>query len=195
MGSPVTGSLRRVVSTLFVAVLLGAAAPVLSVGVASAGPRVVMAGSAPNGHAPKAAIGILGKNYRFCVKHFAPNSTVTVTNTLTNQSVNIHTNANGAGCATVPVKRACKALTQTFQATGTGEDGNPATVTQTVTVPAVPSLCSGSTSDPGTTNSGGTLPFTGSDIIIPGIIIGVVLIVSGTAMTIVRRRRADGIPA
>jgi hypothetical protein len=170
---------------LFVVALLGAAASMLSAGVATAGPHVVMAGSAPNGHNPKGAVGVLGENYQFCVKHFEPHSTVTVTNKLTGKSVEIHTNANGAGCATVPVKRACKAVTQTLVATGTGADGKPATITQTFTVPATASLCSG------TTSSGGTLPFTGSSIIIPGIIIGVVLIGAGTAMTVVRRRRDE----
>lgn len=183
MGSPVTASVRRALGMLFVAVLLGAAGSLLSTGVAAAGPHVVMAGSAPTGHNPQGAVGILGKNYRFCVKHFEPNSTVTVTNKLTGATVEIHTDANGAGCATVPVKRACKAVTQSFVATGTGADGNPASVTQTITVPPITSLCSGST------NSAGTLPFTGSNIIIPGVIIGVVLIGAGTAMTVVRRRR------
>lgn len=175
-------------STLFIAVLLGVAGSMLSTGVAAAGPHAVMAGSAPHGHNPQGAVGVLGENYRFCVKHFAPNSTVTVTNELTGKAVAIHTNANGAGCVTVPVKRACTAVTQTFKAVGTAADGTPATVTQTVTVAPTHSLCAGSR---GTHSSGGTLPFTGSDIIIPGIIIGVVLIAAGTAMTLVRRRRHE----
>lgn len=185
-----TATFKRVFSTLFIAVLLGAAASMLGAGVATAGPHVVMAGSAPGGHHPKGAVGVLGENYRFCVKHFKPHSTVTVTNQLTGKAVYIHTDANGSGCATVPVKRACKAVTQTIVATGTGADGKPATVSQTVTVPATTSLCASGSGRH--TSSSGSLPFTGSDIIIPGIIVGVVLIAAGTAMTIVRRRRAEG---
>jgi hypothetical protein len=109
---------------------------------------------------------------------------VHVTNQTTGQSTTIHSNFKGSGCSQLPVKQACQATTQTIVETGTGPNGKPATVTQTVTSPATSSLC--------VSSAGSTLPFTGSNIIIPATIIGLVLIGLGTAMTIVRRRRAEG---
>jgi hypothetical protein len=156
----------------------------MAVGVAGAAPRPVTAGSATPG-VPSASIGVLGKHVvRFCVSHYKPNSTVTVVNRTTGSTVTIHTNAKGAGCAEVPIKRACHAVTQTIVATGTGADGTPATTRATVTAPATSSLCRAGAS------SGGVLPFTGSDFILPAIAIAMILIVGGTgAVTVGRRRR------
>jgi hypothetical protein len=176
----VTATSKRAFSTLLIAALLAFTASLFTATAANAG------GSAPHQGA-SGSVGVLGEHFvKYCVKHFKPNSNVTVTNETTGATVTIHTDSQGAGCAEVPIKRECKANTEQIVATGTGADGNPATVRSTITVPATPSLCS--------SNQGGTLPFTGSNIIIPGAIIGLVLIIAGTAMTVVRRRRQDGVP-
>jgi hypothetical protein len=180
----VTATLRRAFGTLLLATLLGVAGSMLTVGAASAAPRLVMSGSAtPPGH-PGGSVGVLGEHFvRFCVKNFKAGTPVKVVNQTTGESVTIHAGSSGKGCAQVPIKRACQALTQTIVATGTGADGKPTTVKQTVTAPATSGLCQSS--------SGGTLPFTGSDLIIPGVIVGLALIGVGGGMTVVRRRRAD----
>jgi hypothetical protein len=181
----VTATPRRAFSTLLLATLLAAAGSMLSVGAASAAPRPITAGSATPG-APGGTVQVLGEHFiRDCVKNFKPHSTVTVVNESNGATVKIHTDGKGNGCASLPLKHACQALTQQLVATGIGSDGKPATVRQTMTAPATKSLCR--------TSSGGTLPFTGSNIIVPGVIIGVVLIVVGAAMSVVRRRR--GFPA
>jgi hypothetical protein len=173
----VTAAVKRAFGVLIAAVLLAG-----SVGFLTAAPARA-AGSAP---VPGAGgtVGVLGEHFvRYCVKHFKPNSNVTVTNETTGATVTIHTNSKGAGCTEVPIKRACKAMTERITATGIGLDGNPATVHSTITVPATKSLCQGNSS------SGGTLPFTGSNFIIPGLIIGIALVVVGVALNSVRRRR------
>jgi hypothetical protein len=183
METSVTAS-RRVVSTLLMALLLATAGSVLTAGAARAAVHPITAGSAPNPGTPVGSVGVLGEHFvKFCVKNFKPNSTVKVVNETTGATVTLHTNSKGKGCTQVPIKRGCKAITQKIVATGTGADGKPATVTQTVTAPPTPSLCE--------STSGGTLPFTGSDFILPALIVGMVLIGVGTAMTIVRRRRDE----
>jgi hypothetical protein len=186
----VIAPLRRVFSALMLAVLVGIAGSALAAGAATAAPRPVFGGSQTPGGDPGASVGVLGEHFvKFCVKNFKPGSTVKVVNTTTGATVTIHVGPNGKGCANVPIKRACKAVTQTIVATGTGANGQPTTVKQTVTAPATKSLC-------GTGVLGsGTLPFTGSDIIIPGIIIGLVLIATGTALTIRRRRSGEAAAA
>lgn len=173
-----TATHKRAFSTLLIAVLFAFTAGLLGASPAAAG------SSAPPPGAT-GSVGVLGEHFvKYCVKHFKPGSDVTVTNTTTGASVTIHTNSKGAGCTQVPIKRACKALTEKIVATGTGANGKPATVHSTINVPATKSLCNSS--------SGGTLPFTGSEIIISGLILGVLLIAGGTALTVVRRRREDG---
>jgi hypothetical protein len=185
METALNARVRRAFSTLLLATLLGVAGSMLAAGAATAAPRPVTAGSTPPG-VPSGSVGVLGEHFvRFCVKNFKPNSPVKVVNETSGATVTIHTNSKGSGCVEVPLVRACKAVTQTIVATGTGADGTPATVKETVTAPATPSLCS--------STSGGTLPFTGSSIIIPGIIIGLVLIVVGTGTVVVVRRRRDGL--
>jgi len=174
----VTATYKRGFSTALVAVLFAFTAALFAAGPAQAGTSAPQPG-------PTGTVGVLGQHFvKYCVKHFKPHSTVTVTNVTTGATVTIHTNGNGAGCTQVPIKRACKPLTEKIVATGIGADGKPATVHSTVNVPATKSLCNSS--------SGGTLPFTGSEIIITGVILGVVLIVGGAALTVVRRRREDG---
>jgi hypothetical protein len=152
----------------------------------------VAAGSAP-GNPPSGGTKVLGEKFDgFCVKNFKPNSTVTVVNELTGAKAQIHTDAKGAGCANVPLKRGCHAISQKLVATGIGNDGKPAKVTAVVRAPALPSLCGGRQ----VAASGGTLPFTGGRLPFTGaniaimIAIGLVLIGIGTVVvTTVRRRR------
>jgi hypothetical protein len=183
----VTALMRRILSALLLAIVMGAAGA-LGAGSASAAPRTAFAdnpgSSTPSGD-PGASVGVLGEHFvKFCVKNFKPGTTVKVVNTTTGATTTLHVSQDGKGCTNVPIKRACHAVTQTIVATGTGANGKPATVKQTVTAPATKSLCG-----EGVLGSG-SLPFTGSDIIIPGVIIGLVLIATGTALTIVRRRRS-----
>jgi hypothetical protein len=154
---------------------------------ASAVTRPVAAGSSP-GQPPGGGTKVLGVKFDgFCVKNFKPFSTVKVTNQLTGQTVYIHTDAKGAGCANVPIKRACHAVSQRIVATGIGQDGKPATVSAMVRAPATPSLCGGTKTG---SHSGGTLPFTGADIATM-VAVGLVLIgVGTTAVIAVRRRRS-----
>lgn len=179
------GGMRVVLVAMLVAVL-GASA---GLDVASAATRPVTAGSSP-GNPPGGGTKVLGEHFDgFCVTNFAPNSTVKVVNQLTGASTVIHTNAKGSGCANVPLKRACAAVPQRIVATGIGNDGKPATVSATVRAPATASLCAASSlSKPSSSSSGGTLPFTGSDILIP-LIIGLVLIAVGATTVRIRRRR------
>lgn len=178
-----TPAFRRAFSTFLLVTMLGVAGATFGVGAASATSIPVKDGSAtPN---PPGGTVLAGHHARACVKNFKPGSKVHVVNQTTGQSTTIHSNFKGKGCNSLPVKRACRATSQTIVETGTGANGKPATVTQTVTAPATSSVCVAS--------AGSTLPFTGSNIIIPGTIIGLVLIGLGTAMTIVRRRRAAGV--
>jgi hypothetical protein len=152
---------------------------------AGATARPIAAGSSP-GNPPGGGTKVLGEKFDgFCVKNFKPNSTVTVVNQLTGSSVQIHTNAKGAGCADVPLKRACNAVSQKIVATGVDSNGKSATVSAMVRAPATPSLCAGVTTS---ASSGGTLPFTGANIAIM-IAIALVLLGSGTAIVMTVRRR------
>jgi hypothetical protein len=144
----------------------------------------VAAGSSP-GQPPGGGTKTLGEKFDgFCVQNFKPFSTVKVTNELTGKTVFIHTNAKGNGCADVPIKRACSAVSQRILATGTGNDGKPAQVSAMIRAPATPSLCASRT----TKSSGGTLPFTGANIAIL-VAIALLLIGAGTATVITVRRR------
>lgn len=159
-------------------------------GAASAGAAVrpVQAGSATPG-VPTSTVGVMGEGVvRYCVKNYAPDSTVTVTNKLTGKTVTIHTNGKGAGCAEVPIKRGCRAITQTIVASGTDANGDPATSSAVVTAPATPSLCSAA----GTkhhSSSSGSLAFTGAAGITIMVIIGLLLIGLGTFAVVLGRRR------
>jgi hypothetical protein len=119
----------------------------------------------------------VGQKYRmYCVKNYHGHSVVKVVNEKTGQVVIIHTNGHGKGCTQVPVDVGCQQVT----AHGPNQAGKPAHSSA--------QLCT--TAGTHHSSSGG-LPFTGSDIIIPGTIIGLVLIVvGGLAVVIGRRRRA-----
>jgi hypothetical protein len=172
--------LSIVVVAASLSLFLGAA----GVDLAAAAPRPVTAGSSP-GQPPGGGTKTLGEKFDgFCVRNFKPFSTVKVTNELTGNSVLIHTNAKGDGCASVPIKRACSAVTQRLLATGTGNDGKPATVSAVIRAPATPSLCASRV----TKSSGGTLPFTGANIALM-VAVALLLIGIGTATVVTVRRR------
>jgi len=175
MESPVSAIFRRVLATTFLLATLGVAA--------AAGSTAAMAG----GDTPNPPGGTVqtdpGHGARVCVHGFKPGSTVHVVNQTTGASRTIRSNIKGSGCGSLGVGQACHASTQTLVETGTGTNGKPATVTQTVTAPAVSTLCTAVSA------AGATLPFTGSTIIISGTILGLVLIALGTALLAVRRRR------
>lgn len=78
----------------------------------------------------------------YCVSNYAPNSDVVVVNQLTGATSTIHTDANGSGCTTIPIRRACAtSTTQTIVASGVGADGHPATSQVVDNAPPDPSLC------------------------------------------------------
>jgi hypothetical protein len=180
-------ALRRL-SALVVALLIGVVGSLATAGAASA------AGSAPP-PTPVSTVGpVTGNHVRYCVKNYEPNSTVTVTNQANGATVEIHTNSKGAGCAEVPVKRACgHSVTQTIVATGRDQNGNPASSQATVTAPPDKNLCrsvaaGGGQQGGGQSNQGGSLAFTGADII--GMILAaLVLIALGTVAVVSARRR------
>jgi hypothetical protein len=184
MEPTMTATVRRVFSTVLLATLLGVAGSMLGMSAASAGNGGDSGSETPITGPGGGTITLPGHGARVCAKGFKPGSTVHVVNQTTGQSTTIHSNFKGRGCNQLPVKPACQATTQTIVETGTGANGKPATVTQTVTSPARSSLC--------VSSAGSTLPFTGSSIIISGTIIGLVLLGLGIAMTIVRRHRAEG---
>jgi hypothetical protein len=182
----VTQVMRRLLSMALLASLIASLGGLAGLDVAAASARPVAAGSSP-GQPPGGGVKVLGEKFDgFCVQNFKPHSTVKVTNTLTGKSVFIHTDAKGDGCADVPLKRACNAVTQRIVATGIGNDGKPARVSAIVRSPAVPSLCASTSRS--VASSGGTLPFTGADIALM-VAIALVLIGAGTATVLAVRRR------
>lgn len=185
--------MRRVLHLIGALALAACACVALGAAPASAAARTVMAGSATPA-VPTSTVGVMGEQgVRYCVRNYAPNSTVTVTNQLTGATTTIHTNAAGKGCAEVPIKRGCRAITQTIVATGTAPDGSAISSQATVTAPPSPRLCAAAGhkggSQPG--SQSGSLAFTGSSIIIPAILLGIVLIMVGSAVVTAARRKRD----
>jgi LPXTG-motif cell wall-anchored protein len=124
-----------------------------------------------------------GHGVLVCGHSFKGSSAIRIANQSTGASRTIRANVKGSGCGNLPVRNGCHSSTQTVVATGVSTEGKPASVTQTVTTPAVSSLCTAVSA------AGSTLPFTGSEIIIPGTILGVALIALGATLLAVRRRR------
>jgi LPXTG-motif cell wall-anchored protein len=173
--NPVITIFRRLCATTFLVALIGVAG--------AAGSTAALA----SGDTPNPPGGTIqtdpGHGARVCVHGFQGGSAIRVTNHTTGASRTIRSNVKGRGCGAVPVRRSCHSSTQTVVETGAATNGKPTSVTQTVTTPAVASLCTAVSA------AGSTLPFTGSEIIIPGTIVGVALIALGTALLAVRRRR------
>jgi hypothetical protein len=178
----------RAISALFMSVLLAAGFMVAAGATASA--------SAPqastlckDGHtvdciqAPRSLVKgqqTVGEKFTtYCVQNYQGNSVVKVVNAKTGQVVSIHTNAKGVGCTQVPVTANCQDLT----AHGPALDGSPGSSTARVCVTEV-----GSGSAPAPVSSGG-LPFTGSNVIVPGTILGLLLIGGGCFFVLLGRRR------
>lgn len=136
-------SVRAVLRVLLlVAVLCGAGAAVAtSPALASVRPATT---SATPGVPTLTVKAVNGDSANVCVENFAPNSTVTVTNTADNSVAVIHTDSTGAGCTNVHLSTSCSAtLHETLVASGTDAEGKPATATAIVDVPP-PSTCSSS---------------------------------------------------
>jgi hypothetical protein len=121
----------------------------------------------------------------YCVQNYKGHSVVKVVNEKTGKVVSIHTNQNGVGCTKVPVTADCQDVT----AHGPDQNGSPGSSTARVCVTEA-----GSTTNPpagpAPTSSGG-LPFTGSNIIVPGTILGLLLIAGGFFFVLIGRRRRD----
>lgn len=117
---------------------------------------------------------------RYCVSNYKPNSTVTVDNTSNGASQTITTNVSGNGCTTIQVTPGhCDAIS----AHGTNASGSAAThSSSTVCVEALAVSRS----------SGSTLPFTGSNDVIPMSILGGVLVFLGGGLVLLARRRRSG---
>jgi hypothetical protein len=178
----------RAISALFMSVLLAAGFMVTAGATASA--------SAPqastlckDGHtvdciqAPRSLVKgqqTVGEKFTtYCVQNYQGNSVVKVVNAKTGQVVSIHTNAKGVGCTQVPVTANCQDLT----AHGPALDGSPGSSTARVCVTEA-----GSGSAPAPVSSGG-LPFTGSNVIVPGTILGLLLIGGGCFFVLLGRLR------
>jgi hypothetical protein len=170
---------RRIFGVVLLTTLLGVGGGAAAMSVASAAPHAPQAvGSAPGekptsytpGHQTR------GEHFtRYCVKNYKPNSTVKVINKKTGQVVYIHTNSHGAGCVEVPVTTGC----QRIVAHGQNRAGQPADSSVQVCV----------LGEKVHRSSHGALPFTGSNIIIPGLMIGGALLAVGALITILARRR------
>jgi hypothetical protein len=117
----------------------------------------------------------------YCVQNYQGNSVVKVVNAKTGQVVSIHTNAKGGGCTKVPVTANCQDLT----AHGPAQDGSPGSSSARVCVAEA-----SSGSGPAPVSSGG-LPFTGSNVIVPGTILGLLLIGGGFFFVLLGRRDDD----
>ena len=169
-----TTILRRLFATTFLVATLGVA------GIAGSGAAMAGGSDTPN---PVGGTTDPGHGGLVCAHGFKPGSAVHVVNRTTGASRTIHSNFKGSGCGSLPLRHACQSSTQTVVETGTASNGRPASVTQTVTTPAVASLCTAVSS------AGSTLPFTGSNIIISGTITGLALIAIGTVLLAIRRRR------
>ena len=117
---------------------------------------------------------------RYCVSNYQPNSTVTVDNTSTGVSRTITTNVQGKGCTSVPVTPGhCDAIS----AHGANASGSATThSSSTVCVEALAVSRS----------SGSTLPFTGSNDVIPMTVLGGVLVLFGGGLVLLARRRRSG---
>jgi hypothetical protein len=183
---------RRVISTVLMSVLLaaGVAATGLSVTVASAAtpqantycadgqtldciqaPRSLVKGHQKSGE----------KLTTYCIKNYKGGSVVKIVNEQTGQVVSVTTAPDGTACTQVPVTTDCQQVT----AHGPNQDGKPGHSTARVCVTATTT-----TAPPKGLFSGG-LPFTGSNIIIPATILGLVLIGLGFFAVLVGRRRRD----
>jgi hypothetical protein len=195
-------TISRVLSALLMSVLIGAGFMASGVAVAS--------GSVPQANtfckdgntvdciqAPRSTVKgaqTVGEKFTtYCVQNYKGNSVVKVVNEKTGKVVSIHTNPNGVGCTKVPVTADCQDLT----AHGPDQDGSPGSSTARVCVTEAGTTTNPTgPSDPAAPVSSGGLPFTGSNVIVPGTIVGLLLIAGGFFFVLIgRRRRDDDAPA
>ena len=188
-------SLRRVVSAVIMAVLLvaGLAATSVSVSVASAATPQASTYCADGKtldciEAPRSLVKgqqTAGEKFTtYCIKNYQGRSVVKIVNVKTGRTVSVTTAKNGTACVKVPVTTHC----QSISASGPNQNGGPGHSSASVCVTKT------TTSSPPSTIShifGGSLPFTGSNIIIPGTILGLILIGIGFFFVLIARRRRD----
>jgi hypothetical protein len=117
----------------------------------------------------------------YCIKNYHGRSVIKIVNEKTGKVVSVKTAPDGTACVQVPVTTDCQQIT----AHGPNQDGGPGHSTARVCVTDTTS-----TTPPKGIFSGG-LPFTGSNIIIPATILGLVLIGLGFFAVLIGRRRRD----
>jgi hypothetical protein len=122
----------------------------------------------------------------YCIKNYKGRSVIKIVNAKTGKTISVTTAPNGTACVKVPVTTSC----QSISASGPNKGGGPGQSSASV---CVTKTTTGS-SPPKTTIShifGGSLPFTGSNIIIPGTILGLILVGIGFFFVLIGRRRRD----
>jgi hypothetical protein len=131
--------LRSTTRTLLLAMLLGTVGTLFGVvSPAAASPRIPATSAPPP--APSSTVSPAGPDHvKYCVQNYAPNSDVAVQNQANGATGTIHTDASGSGCTTIAVKTDCKqSVSNTIVASGTGQDGKPATSQATYNAPPDP---------------------------------------------------------
>jgi hypothetical protein len=123
----------------------------------------------PSSHVPGTEVKGL-KATRYCVSGYKPHSVVVINNS--GHITRVMANASGNACTSVPVHKNCNSIV----ATGVGANGQSATSSAPVCVL-------------GEQVSRSVLPFTGSDVIVPGTEIGAGLAAVGGLLLLAARRR------
>jgi len=172
----VAGSMRRLVSAALGAVLLTAGGGVAATSAMAASGH--HAGDytphKPSSHVPGTEVKGL-KITKYCVSGYKPHSVVTINNA--GHITHVTTNASGSACTTVGLHKNCNSIV----ATGVNNKGQKVTSSAPVCVL-------------GEKVSRSALPFTGSNIIIPGTEIGAGLAALGGLMLLAARRRRRHAP-
>jgi hypothetical protein len=114
---------------------------------------------------------------KYCVSGYKPGTVVTITNPATGVSQTVTVGSNGKACTPVTLANKC----QTITATGTASNGQRTSSSSRV--------CK----TPTTKAAASSLPFTGSNAIVPGTAIGVILLVVGGLLVAVTRRRRSSV--
>jgi hypothetical protein len=186
-------TISRVISALLMSVLIGAG--FMASGVAAASGSVPQASTfCKDGatvdciQAPRSTVKgaqTVGEKFTtYCIQNYKGNSVVKVVNEKTGKVVSIHTNPKGVGCIKMPVTADCQNLT----AHGPDQNGSPGSSSASVCVTEAGTTTT--PTGPAPVSSGG-LPFTGSNIIVPGTIVGLLLIAGGFFFVLIGRRRRD----
>jgi hypothetical protein len=126
----------------------------------------------------------------YCIKNYKGRSVIKIVNVKTGKTVSVTTAPNGTACVKVPVTTTCQSIT----ASGPDQNGGPGHSSASVCVTKTTQTGGGGSKSPPSTIShifGGSLPFTGSNIIIPGTILGLILVGIGFFFVLIGRRRRD----